>query len=89
VEEEQLAALRRWGEGLRLDGREEVRAAGKAITLLCDEVARLELDLWHARTRPGVGENVRDSHDAASPEGQTTHETFDRALRRRLFGDRR
>jgi hypothetical protein len=51
VEEEQLTALRRWGEGLRMDDREEVRAAGRAIVLLCDDVERLEMKLWQLRTR--------------------------------------
>jgi hypothetical protein len=76
MEEEQLAALRQWGEGLRSDAREEVRAAGKAIALLCEEVDRLELALWHAKT-------YREDEDAAidvAPDDLT----FVPALRRRL-----
>lgn len=49
MDEEQFAALRAWGEGLVLDERAEVRAAGKAILLLCAEVERLEIDLWNLR----------------------------------------
>ena len=41
--------LRRWGEGLTHDEREEVRAAGRAILLLAEEVEHLHVDLWHAR----------------------------------------
>ena len=52
MDEEQFAALREWGEGLILDDRAEVRAAGKAILLLCAEVERLEIDLWNARHAP-------------------------------------
>jgi hypothetical protein len=51
VDEDQLTALRKWGEGLRQDGREEVRAAGRAIVLLCDEIERLEIALLHERVR--------------------------------------
>ena len=43
--------LRRWGEGLTRDEREEVRAAGRAILLLSDEGERLHIDLWHASDR--------------------------------------
>ena len=39
-----------WGEGLQTDPREEVRAAGRAITMLVEEIERLNIDLWHART---------------------------------------
>jgi hypothetical protein len=52
MDEEQFAALREWGEGLILDDRAEVRAAGKAILLLCAEVERLEIALWNARHPP-------------------------------------
>jgi hypothetical protein len=52
MDEEQFAALREWGEGLILDDRAEVRAAGKAILLLCAEVERLEIALWNSRHPP-------------------------------------
>jgi hypothetical protein len=46
---DELEQLRRWGEGLRSDSREEVAAAGRAIVLLVDEVERLTLDAWNER----------------------------------------
>jgi len=49
LDEQKLGMLRRWGEGLTLDEREEVRAAGRAILLLADEVEQLHVDLWHSR----------------------------------------
>jgi hypothetical protein len=49
LDEEKLALLRHWGEGLTVDDREEVRAAGRAILMLSDEIERLHIDLWHAR----------------------------------------
>lgn len=40
--------MKRWGEGLTHDEREEVRAAGRAILLLAEEIESLHIDLWHA-----------------------------------------
>ncbi len=50
LDEAKIETLRSWGEGLQTDPREEVRAAGRAITLLVEEIERLNIDLWHART---------------------------------------
>jgi hypothetical protein len=52
LDEAKVETLRSWGEGLRNDPREEVRAAGRAITMLVEEIERLNIDLWHARTDP-------------------------------------
>jgi hypothetical protein len=41
VNDEQVLQLRRWAERLATDQRAEVRAAGKAIVLLTDEVKAL------------------------------------------------
>ena len=38
VEDSQVDELRRWADGLRKDGRPEVRAAAKAILLLSDDL---------------------------------------------------
>ena len=46
---DELEQLRRWGEGLRGDPREEVAAAGRAIVLLVEEVERLTLAAWNER----------------------------------------
>ena len=50
LDEAKVETLRAWGDGLRDDPREEVRAAGRAITMLVEEIERLNIDLWHART---------------------------------------
>jgi hypothetical protein len=50
LDEQKVETLRSWGEGLQTDPREEVRAAGRAITMLVEEIERLNIDLWHART---------------------------------------
>jgi len=49
LDEEKIETLRSWGEGLQNDPREEVRAAGRAITLLVEEIEALNVDLWNAR----------------------------------------
>jgi hypothetical protein len=48
LDDEKLETLRRWGEGLTGDPREEVAAAGRAILMLAEEVERLHVDLWNA-----------------------------------------
>lgn len=49
LDEERLETLRDWGTGLSTNARDELRAAGKAILMLVDEIDRLEADLWNAR----------------------------------------
>lgn len=49
LDEERLETLRNWGAGLSTNARDELRAAGKAILMLVDEIDRLEVDLWNAR----------------------------------------
>jgi hypothetical protein len=52
LDEAKVETLRTWGEGLRVDQRDEVRAAGRAITLLVEEIEQLNIDLWHAHIDP-------------------------------------
>jgi hypothetical protein len=49
LDEAKVETLRAWGEGLAQDSRDEVRAAGRAITLLVEEIEHLNVDLWNAR----------------------------------------
>lgn len=49
LDDEKLETLRSWGAGLAADGRDELRAAGKAILILVEEIDRLQVDVWHAR----------------------------------------
>ena len=65
LDEERLEILRSWGIGLASDDREELRAAGKAITVLIEEIDRLQIDLWNARAV---------EHEAVEPvELQSSH----------------
>ena len=52
LDEQKLEMLRAWGDGLSSDKRDELRAAGKAIIMLIEEIELLNVDLWHAR-EPG------------------------------------
>ena len=53
LDEQKLEMLRAWGDGLSSDKRDELRAAGKAILMLIEEIELLNVDLWHAR-EPGT-----------------------------------
>ena len=64
LDEERLEILRSWGIGLASDDREELRAAGKAITVLIEEIDRLQIDLWNARA---VGHERVEQIDRIEP----------------------
>lgn len=55
LDEDKLEQLRRWGTGLAGTEDQELRATGKAILLLIEEVEALHVELWNAKaaaTRP-------------------------------------
>lgn len=61
------------------DGRDEVRAAGRAILLLIEEIELLNVDLWHAgRLDP------KNAADAAEPGAEKPSDELGSMLRRRL-----
>jgi hypothetical protein len=64
LDEERMDVLRRWGEGLSTDAREEVRAAGRAILILIEEIERLHVDLWHERSRTNDALTVEEAAPA-------------------------
>ena len=76
LDDERIEILRTWGAGLSSDAREELRAAGKAITVLIDEIDRLHVDLWNARARP-ASTDVLDPLVAAV-QGKALHERLSR-----------
>lgn len=55
LDEDKLDLIRSWGVGLQDDGRDELRAAGRAILLLADEVDRLNVELWNTRAGAAGG----------------------------------
>ena len=57
----QFDEVRRWGDALRNDEREEMRAAGEAIRLLCDEIERIGRELSAARAAAAEAAEVDDT----------------------------
>jgi hypothetical protein len=49
LDEYKIEQLRSWGVGLSKDANDEIRATGKAILLLIEEIDRLHVDLWNAK----------------------------------------
>jgi hypothetical protein len=83
LDAEKLDILRGWGGGLENDPRAEVAAAGRAITLLIEEIERLHVLVWDRQLYPDVPiphplEGVVPVGDPGSPS--SLHE----ALRERL-----
>jgi hypothetical protein len=52
LDEEKIELLRRWGDGLQHDERDELRAAGRAILLLIEEIERLHVERWSVDAEP-------------------------------------
>jgi hypothetical protein len=79
--------LRRWGQSLRQEEREEMRAAGQAIRLLCGEVDRLEFELSAARAalaaQPPEAESA-EVDDTVSDEPDLMDASLRSRLQRRL-----
>jgi hypothetical protein len=78
LDEAKIETLRVWGEGLSGDVRDEVRAAGRAITMLVEEIERLNVDLWNER--------AKDIRFAEPPSLVEREQSLQRALRPR-FGN--
>lgn len=65
LDEERIEMLRSWGAGLSTSARDELRAAGKAILMLIDEVERLQVDVWNARAALNQPVEQRSSQSLA------------------------
>ena len=72
LDEERLEVLRTWGQGLSSSGRDELRAAGKAIVMLVEEIDRLQADVWMARE--SALQRARFAADADPSAGEPTPE---------------
>ena len=66
LDEERLELLRSWGAGLSSSPRDELRAAGKAILMLVEEVDRLKVDVWNARADATQAAEQRSSQSLAT-----------------------
>jgi len=80
LDEDKIEQLRRWGVGLSNDGSDEFRATGKAILLLIDEIERLHVDLWNAKSAvvPAADED-EEAEEVPSSDGR-----IDNTLRARI-----
>jgi len=83
LDSEQIDTLRAWGVGLASDEREEVRAAGKAITLLVDEIDRLNIDLWNLRAGEESADPLKPADEAAASGDHSLGTALRDRLRRR------
>jgi hypothetical protein len=83
LDEEKIEVLRRWGEGLERDEREETRAAGRAILLLIEEIDRLHVELWNERAAARAGAPLDEELGETEPGVETSLRARLRSLRRR------
>ena len=83
LDEGKIDQLRAWGSGLVANGSDDLRATGKAILLLIEEIERLHIDLWNAKAAQEQG--------GADPtaEEEPVQTSLDRTLRGRLSRVRR
>jgi hypothetical protein len=79
LDESKIEQLRAWGTGLAANGGTDLRATGKAILMLIEEIERLHIDLWNARSREEGAAEARS--DAADIPGEAL---IERPLRERL-----
>ena len=85
LDDEKLETLRAWGAGLAADGRDELRAAGKAILILVEEIERLQVDVWHAREQGlSAADDDGDGSAGASEPAPALESTLRGRLRRLL-----
>jgi hypothetical protein len=77
LDEDKLDQLRRWGTGLAAADDQELRATGKAILLLIEEIEALHVDVWNAKTVPA-------EEDGAEPESEVEQASLERTLGARL-----
>ena len=78
LDEERLEILRAWGAGLSTSDRDELRAAGKAIVMLIEEIDRLQADVWmageaavhRARAAEAAAARAPEPEPVAEPEGE-------------------
>jgi hypothetical protein len=79
LDEGKIEQLRAWGAGVLADGTTDLRATGKAILLLIEEIERLHVDLWNAkRTQEQKPVPATDDADVQ------VQASVDRTLRARL-----
>jgi hypothetical protein len=85
LDEERIEALRQWAARLATDTVAELRAAGKAITMLLDERDQLQADLGRARRTSNTPTTpVSDAEEALEPVEPASSQSLGLSLRERL-----
>jgi hypothetical protein len=79
LDEGKIDQLRAWGSGLAANGGDDLRATGKAILLLIEEIERLHIDLWNAKAAQALAPD-----DPADEDAEQVQASMDRTLRARL-----
>jgi hypothetical protein len=79
LDEQKIATLRLWADGLARDDRDEMRAAARAILMLIEEVELLHVELWHAGRLSAAHDNDDDQ-----PEPPPDRPSLRSVLRERL-----
>jgi hypothetical protein len=79
LDETKIEQLRAWGTGLAANGSDDLRATGRAILMLIEEIERLHIDLWNATTR----EQTQTDHSDGEDQVQASREPRLRARLRR------
>ena len=83
VNRSEFEEVRRWGEALRGDEREDMRAAGEAIRLLCAEIERIGRELSASRVAMAA-ESSASEPDEFDDTLSDEPDLFDASLRSRL-----
>jgi hypothetical protein len=78
LDEDKINQLRAWGSGLAANGSDDLRATGKAILLLIEEIERLHIDLWNAKSAQDVEQPEPSDGD------DRVEASMERTLRARL-----
>ena len=88
LDEEHFEILRKWGAGLATDTRAELRAAGKAIMILIEEIDRLhDAQRMRGASKPPLIEVSDRDAEPESVEGASLQERLG-AVIPRLATDR-
>jgi hypothetical protein len=85
LDEERIETLRAWATDLAAESREDLRAAGKAITILIEEIERLRADVAHpqgAANPPLSEETNREAQQ--EPVEAVSSQSLGTSLRERL-----
>lgn len=90
LDADKLEQLQRWGAGLAGVEDEELRATGKAILLLIEEIEGLHVELWNAKAVAAVPaeETERDGVEETDGTLDGTLGARLRRLRRRSASER-